>query len=116
MRGGLLDKRVTFRTLGPRVDDGAGGNAGRAWSDQFERWGQLVADRGQEARAAGREGAPQMATLNVRRDSQTVAIEPGWSVVIPYEGLQTFWHIRSVNPFDRRGGMTAMTIERFVAV
>ena len=116
MSGGLLDKRATFRMLAPRADDGAGGNADRAWSDQFERWVSLIVERGQEARDAGRESSPRMGTVMVRRDSQTVQITPEWSLVIPFEGLQTFWNVRSVNPFDRRSGMITMAVESGIAV
>jgi head-tail joining protein len=116
MRAGLLDKRVTFRRPAPRVDDGAGGNADRAWSEAFKRQAGLLVARGQEARDAGAERSPRMGTLTVRRDKQTVLITPAWSVVIVFAGQESEWNIRSVNGFDRRSGMISMAVESGVPV
>jgi len=116
MRGGLLDKRATFRQLAPRVADGMGGQAARQWTDQFVRWVSLIVERGQEARDAGREASPRMGTLQVRRDGETMQVTPEWSVVITYEGITTAWNIRSVNGFDRRSGMISMAVQSGVAV
>jgi head-tail adaptor len=116
MRTGQLDKRATFRQLAADTGDGMGGRAQRAWAPQFERWAELVAERGQEARDAGREASPRMATLTVRRDSQTMQVTPEWSVEITFAGVTEFWNIRSVNPFDRRSGLISMAVESGVAI
>ena len=116
MRAGLLDKTATFRQLSPRVDDGAGGNAGRAWSEMFKRRAGLVAARGQEARDAGREQSSQMATLTVRNDSQTRTVTAEWSVVIVYQGVTSYWNIRSLEGYNRRSGMITMAVESGVPV
>lgn len=116
MRGGLLDKRATFRQLALRVDDGMGGNADRVWTPQFERWVSLIVERGQEARDAGRESATRMGTITIRRDSETIAITPEWSLEINYDGLVEYWNIKSVNPYDRRSGTISMAVESGVAV
>lgn len=116
LRSGTLDKRATFRKLAADAGDGMGGQAKRAWVNQFTRAASLIAERGQEARDAGRQAAEQMATLTVRDDAQTQLIAADWSVAIRYRGQTTFWNIRSINGFDRRSGTISMAIERGVAV
>lgn len=117
MRGGLLDKRATFRQLvADSSGDGMGGKAAREWSDRFARWASLVVERGQEARDAGRESSPRMGTLTVRSDLQTQQVDTAWSVSITFRGETTYWNIRSINGFDRRSGLISMAVESGVMV
>lgn len=106
MRSGRLRTRIRFERPVQKTDDL--GNAYDGWEALFERWGDLLLQRGREALEAGRLESSNLGTLQIRWSAEAAALDESHRAVI--DGRH--WQIRSIIDPDQRRRTLEMVVER----
>jgi head-tail adaptor len=96
--GAMRDRvRLEARTA---VDDGYGNTVSGPFASQFERAAEIRPSRGGEGVLAARMEGTQPATVRVRYDAATMAIQPSWRLVDVRSG--TVYAIKTAADMERR--------------
>ena len=106
MRAGRLRTRIRFERPVEKTDEL--GNAYDGWEALFERWGDLLPQRGREQVEAGRLESSNLGTLQVRWSADAAALDASHRAVIDGQ----HWQIRSIIDPDMRRRTLEMVVER----
>ena len=88
------------------TDDGLGNPQSGPWTEQFTRWAEVKAERGNESVEAARLEGQQRVRIMVHNDSGTRRITTDWRAVDARSG--TVYAITSVMDEERRGQFITM--------
>lgn len=91
-----MDRTVKFQT-GTVTKSARGAMDVTAFSDVDSAWAKIIYGRGEERRRSGKESAELMATVRVRANIMTRAINTGQFVL--FDGNR--WNITSAAPYKR---------------
>ena len=105
MRSGQLRERIIIERQSEAPDEY--GNVTGEWADQMTVWADIRETTGKEKVEAGRVEASRMATIRVRRSSQTAAITEADRV----QARGVAWNIRSIAQITAKGAMLEMLCE-----
>lgn len=110
MPAGRMRDRVTFRRRAA-TDDGYGNVQSGAWADLLTVWADMLERLGGERLAAGALEAPRMATVRVRRSTETEGVTE--ADMLRARGQD--WAILSIAAVGRDNALLEMTCQAQVA-
>jgi len=106
---GKMRERVTFQRQGA-IDDGYGNTRGD-WADHLTVWADVLERLGGEKIASGAVEASRLATIRVRRSSQSMGVTEADRVLA--RGIP--WNIRSIAAVGRKDELLEVLCEAGVA-
>ena len=109
MTAGKLRDRVTFQR-NTTSDDGYG-NTVNGWADHLTVWADVLERLGGEKVKAGLVEASRMATIRVRRSTDTLDITEADRI----SARGTIWNIRSIAAVGRDNALLECLVEAGVA-